>query len=78
MEVLQKQKEPNSVVGSPNVQFRKGIKVATTSEWIKTGESHHDVSFIQLQEPFKGIKPFKFEDTPLSVNYSLGVVGYPG
>jgi hypothetical protein len=78
LEVLPDYGETNSILGSPNVQFRKGIKVATTSEWIKSGESHHDVSFIKLQEPFKGIKPFKFVDTPMSGNEALGVVGYPG
>ncbi|KAM3070664.1 hypothetical protein ACMFMF_008116 [Clarireedia jacksonii] len=70
--------EGRSSIGSPNVQFRKGIKVATTCEWLKSGESHNDVSFIKLQMPFKGIKPFKFENTPLTGTINLGVVGYPG
>lgn len=65
-------------VGSPDVQFRKGVKVATTTEWMKSGEPHHDVSFIKVQKPFNGVRPFKYADTPLAGNMALGVVGYPG
>lgn len=45
---------------------------------MKSGESHHDVSFIKVQKPFDGVKPFKYADTPLAGNMALGVVGYPG
>lgn len=61
-----------------NVQFRQGKRVATTSEWLTAKNNRSfDVSFIQV-EPFTGVTPFQFADTPASGNASMGVVGYPG
>ncbi|KAL9602705.1 MAG: hypothetical protein Q9219_001695 [cf. Caloplaca sp. 3 TL-2023] len=64
---------------SPDVQFRQAKRVATTEGWITTrGQKPFDVSFMQLQKPFTGVTPFKFEDTPANGRLALGVVGYPG
>ncbi|KAH0536484.1 hypothetical protein FGG08_006637 [Glutinoglossum americanum] len=66
-------------IGDESVQFRKGKRVVTTSEWLTArGDRAHDVAFIQLQKPFVGITPIKFGDTPESGEPVLGVVGYPG
>jgi V8-like Glu-specific endopeptidase len=66
-------------ISDSNVQFRKGKRVVTTSEWLTTrGNKSHDVSFIQLQHPFTKVQPIRFVDTPKSGTLVLGVVGYPG
>jgi V8-like Glu-specific endopeptidase len=65
-------------VKDPNVQFRHGISVASPAEWLKGPNSAYDVSFIKLEKPFTGIKPFRFVDTPIRGSLTLGVVGYPG
>ncbi|KAL8845843.1 MAG: hypothetical protein Q9221_009019 [Calogaya cf. arnoldii] len=63
----------------PNVQFRQVKTIVTTEGWVTTkGQKPFDVSFMQLQKPFTGITPIRFEDTPTEGNLTLGVVGYPG
>lgn len=65
-------------VKSRDVQFRKGVRLATTSGWIANGKDEAtDVSFIQVSKPFTGIKPFQFSQTPLHGAEQIGVVGYP-
>jgi V8-like Glu-specific endopeptidase len=64
--------------GDRTVQFRKGKRVVTTSEWLTQPDRAHDVSLIQLDEPFTDIKPIQYADTPMSDKTMLGVVGYPG
>jgi V8-like Glu-specific endopeptidase len=65
-------------IGSPDVQFRRGHRIAATEGWLKGPENRtNDVSFIQVEKPFTGIVPFKFAETPLQGNDMLGVVGYP-
>ncbi|KAF2877316.1 hypothetical protein BDV95DRAFT_558920 [Massariosphaeria phaeospora] len=62
-----------------NCQMRLGKFAAAPVEYIKTYGLVHDVGFIQLERPFDGITPFRFEDTPVaSKGMDLGVVGYPG
>lgn len=62
-----------------DVQGRIGLRAATTSLWLESGDNKpRDVSFILLQHPFDDITPFDFRDTPLSGNVELGVAGYPG
>ncbi len=62
------------------VQFRTGKRITTTEGWL-TGEGNEprDVSFIQVDPPFTGIKPIKYQPTPMiGAKVVLGVVGYPG
>ena len=63
----------------PNVQFRTVKRIVTTEGWVKTkGQKSFDVSFMQVDTPFTGITPIRFEETPSQGNLVLGVVGYPG
>ena len=63
----------------PNVQFRHVKRVVTTEGWVKTkGQKSFDVSFMQVEKPFTGIRPIRYEETPSQGNEVLGVVGYPG
>ena len=63
----------------PNVQFRHVRRIVTTEGWVKTkGQKPFDVSFMQVDVPFTGITPIRFEETPSEGNIILGVVGYPG
>ena len=58
-------------VSNPDVQFSHVSKVATTSEWLSTkGNKSRDVSFMLLDRPFTGVKPFKFADTPAAGSLS--------
>ncbi|MCJ1462448.1 hypothetical protein MMC07_001049 [Pseudocyphellaria aurata] len=62
-----------------SVQFQQGRQVATTTEWLKSkGFRGYNLAFIKVQNPFTGIVPIKFQDTPRSGISSLGVVGYAG
>lgn len=71
-----------SITDSKNyaVQFRTGKRVAAPEGWLADGkDERRDVAFIQVDKPFTGIKPFKYQPTPLSGSkVVLGVVGYPG
>ena len=61
------------------VQLRYGKVVATSPDWVEQGvDEAKDVSFILLDHPFTGIKPFVFQTTPEKGWYTLGIVGYPG
>lgn len=61
------------------VQFRQVKTVVTTEGWVTTkGQKPFDVSFMQVDRPFTGITPIRFEDTPAQGSLALGVVGYPG
>lgn len=73
-------KESITDSGNYAVQFRTGKRVATPEGWLADGKNEpRDVSFIQVDRPFTGIKPIKYQPTPLSgVKVALGVVGYPG
>ena len=63
----------------PSVQFRRVKRIVTTEGWVKTkGSKCFDVSFMQLDKPFEGVQPIKFEETPAKGNMTIGVVGYPG
>lgn len=63
----------------PNLQFRRGVKVATSIDWLKSKmNKKHNLAFIQLDKPFVDVKPFEFLDTQLQGYGRLGVVGYPG
>lgn len=62
-----------------SVQFRQGDQVATTVEWLRSkGTRAYDLAFITVQQPFTGIVPIHFQDTPRSGTSYLGVVGYAG
>jgi V8-like Glu-specific endopeptidase len=62
-----------------SVQFRKGVRVATTSEWLRAkGARAYDVAFVKLDRPFTGVVPIKFVETPRQGDCQIGVVGYPG
>jgi V8-like Glu-specific endopeptidase len=67
-----------SSIPDASVQFRQGKRIAAPAEWLKGPSRAYDVSFIMVDSPFKGIKPFKFDDTPAQGNLNIGVVGYPG
>ena len=59
-------------------QFSVGEVVATTSGWLAGGKNKtKDVAFVKLKDPFKNIKPFAYEPTPLKGNEDLFIVGYP-
>lgn len=62
------------------VQFRTGRRVVTTEGWLTDGGLEpNDVSFILVDPPFTGIKPIKYQPTPMTgTDVVLGVVGYPG
>ena len=62
------------------VQFRTGKRIAAPQGWLTSGDNEpRDVSFIQVDRPFTGIKPIKYQPTPLTGSkVVLGVVGYPG
>ncbi len=62
------------------VQFRTGKRITTTEGWLTGGGNEpRDVSFIQVNPPFTGIKPIKYQPTPMTgAKVVLGVVGYPG
>lgn len=65
-------------VKSPNVQFRSVKRVVTTEGWIKAkGQRSFDVSFMQVDRPFTGIRPVEFDSTPDKANTTIGVVGFP-
>jgi len=64
-------------VKDPSVQFRHGKKIAAPAEWLNGPAMTRDVSFVRLDKPFTGIRPFKFVDTPGKGTLNLGVVGYP-
>lgn len=62
-----------------SVQFRQGNQVATTAEWLRSrGVRAYNLAFIKVHQPFTGIVPVKFQDTPRTGRSSLGVVGYAG
>ena len=66
-------------VSKPDVQFRRAKKIVVPAGWLKNkGVKNQDVSFIQLDKPFTGITPFKFNETSATGEAVLGVVGYPG
>ena len=68
-----------AAAGDPNVQFQQGSRVVTTAEWLRSkGIRGRNVAFIKIEQPFSGVVPIKFEDTPKSGFTSLGVVGYAG
>lgn len=62
------------------VQFGTGKRVVTTEGWLTDGGLEpNDVSFILVDPPFDGIKPIKYQPTPMTgTDVVLGVVGYPG
>lgn len=63
----------------PLVQFRHVKRIVTTGGWVNTkGQKPFDVSFMQVETPFTGITPVKFQETPSQGSLVLGVVGYPG
>ena len=51
-------------VGDTSVQFRHGKTVSVPAEWIKAPRENYDVSFIKVDKPFTGVKPFEYYDTP--------------
>ena len=62
------------------VQFRTGKRVAVSQGWL-AGENNEprDVAFIQVDRPYTGVTPIKYQPTPLTgTKVVLGVVGYPG
>lgn len=62
-----------------SVQFQQGDQVATPVEWLRSkGTKAYNLAFITVQQPFTGIVPIQFQDTPRSGMTSLGVVGYAG
>ena len=64
---------------NPGVQFRQVKRIVTTEGWVTTkGQKCFDVSFMQVQTPFTGVTPLRFEETPSHGSLVLGVVGYPG
>ena len=71
--------EGKDSIGRPNVQFRRGKRVVTTSGWLTNKNNRkNDVSFVQLDRPFTGIVPINIMTTPDRGSFTLGVVGYPG
>lgn len=61
------------------VQFQPASQVAAPSEWLRSkGMKAYDLAFIKVQQPFTGIVPIKFEDTPKSALSTIGLVGYAG
>lgn len=61
-----------------NVQFRRGVKIATTKNWINSEVNRaNDVSFIRVETPFNSIVSVKWQKTPVTGDRTLGVVGYP-
>ena len=66
-------------IQDPSVQFRTAKRIVTTEGWLKArGAKNFDVGFVQVNRPFTGINPIKYEETPVKGNLTIGVVGYPG
>lgn len=66
-------------IGSANVHYRHGIRVATTPQWVKGFTKPGDFSVIKLNEPFANVKSIDYHDTPeKGTQANIGVVGYPG
>ncbi|KAL8923165.1 MAG: hypothetical protein Q9208_004728 [Pyrenodesmia sp. 3 TL-2023] len=66
-------------VNDPDVQFRKGKRVTTTPDWLKSGKSRNaDLALIKVEPPFENVTPINYADTPAKGLAKLGVVGYPG
>ncbi|KAL8729292.1 MAG: hypothetical protein Q9181_005046 [Wetmoreana brouardii] len=66
-------------VKHPDTQFRSVKRIVTTEGWLKgRGAKNFDVSFMQVEEPFAGVTPIVYSETPESGEYTIGVVGYPG
>lgn len=64
-----------------DVQFRQGLRVATTSGWLASSSNRtSDVSFVKLTSPFTGVESqtIKYLPTPVNGLGMLGIVGYPG
>lgn len=71
--------EGKASIGTKDVEFRKVKRITTTEGWVRAkGQKAFDVSFMQVDQPFTGVKSYKFEDTKPYGNLNLGVVGYPG
>ena len=68
----------DSIKNKEIVQFRKGIKIATTVGWLSSRDNKvNDVSFILLETPFTDVTPYKYSPTPKTGSLTIGVVGYP-
>ncbi|KAK3346997.1 hypothetical protein B0T25DRAFT_592952 [Lasiosphaeria hispida] len=67
-------------VDTEGVQQRKAASVATTAQWVTSGNRRGDVAFVRLDKPFTGnLRLFTYKDTPVAQSdVMLGVVGYPG
>ncbi|KAK0714490.1 trypsin-like cysteine/serine peptidase domain-containing protein [Lasiosphaeris hirsuta] len=67
-------------VDTGGVQQRKAASVATTVEWVTSGNRRGDVAFVRLDKAFTGnLRLFTYKDTPLAQpDVMLGIVGYPG
>lgn len=61
------------------VQFRRGIKIATSKNWVQSEVNRaDDISFIRVENPFENINPIRWEQTPTKGDFPLAIVGYPG
>lgn len=68
-----------SDIRSGQVQYRRGVSVATTMQYISRKDSRQfDVAFFRVETPFTKVEPLKWRNTPSRGNLNLGVVGYPG
>ncbi len=69
-----------SIKDSRAVQLRFGKRVAVPQGWLASRNNEaRDVAFIQVDRPYTGIKPIKYQQTPLTgAKVALGVIGYPG
>ena len=70
-------------VSDPNcdVQFRKGLRVATTAGWLASSSNRtSDVSFVKLASPFQYVdnQLISYKATPVKGEDKLWIVGYPG
>ena len=63
-------------IADGSVRFRMGKKVATTLGWLCRNKTRvNDVGFVKLSEPFTGITPFKYAETPKQVLRFLVFLG---
>jgi len=67
-----------STSSDQHVQHRRGVKIATTSQWIGSKMSNHDVAFVKLDSPFHGLTPYTYAQTPSHIAEEIVIAGYPG
>lgn len=65
-------------MASEDVDLRQGTMVVVPRNYATKKKSVNDFAFVQLDQPFRNVKPIPPRVTPGSGDTKLCVVGYPG